>query len=94
MRGVPSHSNQMRRTPPLHLRGAELCQATVVIRERTLEVRPGHVGSAGLRIMADSARWLGFLAKERNLVWGLLRRKLRLQGSPRLLRAFARCFPA
>lgn len=74
--------------------GAEACQATVVIRDRTLEVRPGHVGSARLRITVDSAWWLGFLAKERSLLWGLLRRKLRLRGSPRLLRAFGKCFPA
>ncbi len=63
------------------------------IRDRALEVRPGHVGTAGLRITADSRWWLGFLAKERSLLWGLLRRRLRLQGSPRLLRAFGRCFP-
>jgi hypothetical protein len=47
-----------------------------------------------LRVTADSQWWLGFLAKERSLLWGLLRRKLRLKGFPRLLLAFGRCFPS
>lgn len=29
-----------------------------------------------------------------NFVWALLRRKIRLKGSPRLLLAFGRCFPS
>ena len=37
---------------------------------------------------------LGFLAKERNLVWALMRRKIRIKGSPRLLLAFGKCFPS
>ena len=36
----------------------------------------------------------GFLAKERSLVWAILRRKVRLKGSPRLLVAFGKCFPS
>jgi ferredoxin len=74
--------------------GAEDRQATVVIRDQVVAVSEGHVGSADLRVTADSGWWLGFVAKERSLLWGLLRRKLRLKGSPRLLRAFARCFPS
>jgi ferredoxin len=74
--------------------GLEERQATVVIRAKTLQVREGHVGIAGLRVTVDSQWWLGFLAKERNLLWGLVRRKLRLKGSPRLLLAFGKCFPS
>lgn len=74
--------------------GAEERQATVVIRDKAVRVSDGHVGTAGLRVTADSRWWLGFLAKERNLVWGLVRRNLRLKGSPRLLLAFAKCFPS
>ena len=54
----------------------------------------GHVGQPDLRVTADSATWLGFLAKERNLLWALLRRKIRIHGSPKLLIAFGKCFPA
>src|SRR5262249_45603651 len=74
--------------------GAEERQATVVIRDKTLRVSEGHVGSANLSITADSLWWLGFVAKERNLLWGWLRRKLRLKGSPKLLLAFGKCFPS
>jgi len=63
------------------------------IQDKSVQVSEGHVGTASLRVTADSGWWLGFLAKERNLLWGLLRRKLRLKGSPRLLLAFGKCFP-
>jgi hypothetical protein len=69
-------------------------RSTIVIKEQQLEVKEGHVGDADLKVTADSATWLGFLAKERNLVWALLRRKIRIKGSPRLLLAFGKCFPS
>ena len=47
-----------------------------------------------MRVIADSETWLGFLAKERSLLWALVRRKIRLRGSPRLLLAFDKCFPS
>ena len=74
--------------------GAEKVQATIIIRNQTLQVSEGHSGKADLHVTADSSTWLGFLAKERNLVWALLRRKIRLKGSPRLLLAFGKCFPS
>jgi ferredoxin len=74
--------------------GKEEKQATVAIRNGTLEVRDGHQGEADLRVTADSETWLGFLAKERSLLWALLRRQIRIQGSPRLLVAFGKCFPS
>ncbi len=74
--------------------GTEERQATVIIRDKTVQVSQGHVGTASLRLTADSRWWLGFLAKERSLLWGLLSRRLRLKGSPRLLLAFGKCFPS
>src|SRR6185369_546082 len=74
--------------------GAEKAQATIIIRNQTIQVSEGHSGKADLQVTADSNTWLGFLAKERNLVWALLRRKIRLKGSPRLLLAFGKCFPS
>jgi ferredoxin len=50
-------------------------------------------GRADLRVFADSETWLGFLAKERSLLWALLRRRIRIKGSPKLLVAFGKCFP-
>jgi len=74
--------------------GQEEVNATVVIRDRKLTVSNGHVGTPDFRLTADSQTWLRFLRKEANLVWALLGRKIRIHGSPRLLLAFARCFPS
>jgi hypothetical protein len=74
--------------------GKEPKEATVVIRDGTVRVRDGHQGEADLRVTADSETWLGFLAKERSLLWALLRRRIRIKGSPRLLLAFGKCFPS
>ncbi len=69
-------------------------KATVVIRNQSIEVLEGHVGTARFSLAADAATWLRFLAKEVGLVGALLRRKIRFRGDPRLLLAFARCFPS
>jgi ferredoxin/putative sterol carrier protein len=74
--------------------GKEPKTATVVIRDKTIKVSDGHNGIADLHLTADSETWLGFLAKERSLVWALLRRKIRIKGSPLLLVAFGKCFPS
>ena len=74
--------------------GDEDHRATVVIRDKALEVKDGHVGAADIHIIADSGSWLGFLAKEKSMVWALIRRKVRIKGPIRLLKAFGRCFPS
>jgi ferredoxin len=74
--------------------GKEPRTATVVIQNKTIAVHDGHQGTANLRVTADSETWLGFLAKERSLLWALLRRKIRIKGSPKLLVAFGKCFPS
>jgi Fe-S-cluster-containing hydrogenase component 2 len=74
--------------------GPESAEATVVIRDKTFRVEMGHIGAPDLHVTADSQTWLGFVRKERSLVWALLRRKIRLKGAPRLLVAFGKCFPS
>src|ERR687895_1480989 len=74
--------------------GKEAHKATVVIRNKTLQVNDGHRGQPDLQITADSETWLGFLKQERSLLGSLVRRKLRIRGSPRLLIAFGKCFPS
>jgi len=73
--------------------GKEEKEATVDIRNKKLQVEPGHIGTPDLHVTADSETWLGFVAKERSLLWALLRRKIRIKGSPKLLVAFGKCFP-
>ena len=72
--------------------GAEPPEATIVIRHGTLQVERGLIGSANIHITADSNTWIAFLRQEKNLVWALLWRKIRLRGSPILLRRFGECF--
>jgi len=74
--------------------GQEQVKATVTIRNEKLQVSEGHDGKPDLRLTADAETWLRFLRKEANLVWALVRRKIRIQGSPKLLLAFGRCFPS
>jgi hypothetical protein len=74
--------------------GAEERKATVVIRDQSVRVADGLEGNPQLHVIADGQTWLRFLRKETSLLWALLRRKIRIQGSPRLLLAFGRCFPS
>ena len=90
----PNQSKGVAATYHFTFTGAEERRATVTIRDQKLQVTEGHSGQADILVTADSQTWLGFLAKERNLVWALLSRKIRLKGSPRLLLAFGKCFPS
>ncbi|MBM3551297.1 MAG: 4Fe-4S ferredoxin [Alphaproteobacteria bacterium] len=73
--------------------GSERRSATIAIANRRLHVADGLGGESRLTVTADSETWLRFLRKETSLVSALLRGKIRLRGDPRLLLAFARCFP-
>ena len=72
--------------------GEQQKKATVAIRHCQLAIHDGHQGQANMRVVADSRTWLGFVAKERSLLWALVRRKIRLRGSPRLLLLSANAF--
>jgi hypothetical protein len=74
--------------------GNESAEATVMISEGKIKVENGLLGNPNLKIIADSETWLGFLAGERNLLWALLTRRVRLQGNPKWLLALKRCFPS
>jgi epoxyqueuosine reductase QueG len=73
--------------------GAEPATATVIVKDRRLTVLDGHDGRPDLAVVADSATWLRFLGKDVSILRALLTRAIRLDGPPRLLRAFGRCFP-
>jgi len=63
-------------------------------KHQGITIADGHMGKADLKVVADSQTWLRFLRKEGGLVWPLLTRKIRIQGSPKWLLAFGRCFPS
>ena len=74
--------------------GKESAEAIVTIRDGKISVENGQLGKPSIKVIADSETWLGFLAGERNLLWALLTRRIRLQGNPKWLLAFKRCFPS
>lgn len=74
--------------------GKESAEATVTIRDAKITVENGLHGKPSIKVIADSETWLGFLAGERNLLWALLTRHVRLRGNPKWLLAFKRFFPS
>jgi Fe-S-cluster-containing hydrogenase component 2/putative sterol carrier protein len=90
----PGKSAGLNATFHLTFTGQEQRQATVVIQDQKLSVKEEHVGQPDLTVTADSQTWIGFLRQEKNIVWALLRRKIRLNGPLKLLVAFGKCFPS
>jgi len=66
--------------------------ATAALARIAVELRP--LDPVGSIEDALARTWLAMLAGDVSPVRALLRRRIRLHGSPRLLRAFARCFPS
>lgn len=90
----PGRAKTLTSTYHFSFTGSEERKATVAIRDGSLTVQDGHTGVPDLHVTADATTWLGFVAKEKSLVWALLTRKVRLRGSPRLLMRFGECFPS
>lgn len=67
--------------------------ATVEIRDQNISVTRGFTSPAQVTVRADAGTWLRIVRGEAGIVGALLRRKVRVAGSIRLLRAFERCFP-
>jgi ferredoxin len=86
-------AEELRATYHFRFTGAERVEGTVTIADGAVTAAEGLEGTPDLTVTADARGWVGFLRKERKLLPLLLTRKLRLRGPPRLLQAFARCFP-
>ena len=89
----PNQSSGLNATFHFRFTGMEEREATITIKNRTIDVRDGLHGKADLRVTADSKSWLGFLAGEKSLPLALIRRRVRIKGDPRLLLKFGKCFP-
>jgi epoxyqueuosine reductase QueG len=72
--------------------GSQATKATVIIKDRRLQVLDGLQGTADLSVVADADTWLRFLRKDVSIFRCLITRAVRLKGSPRLLLAFGKCF--
>jgi alkyl sulfatase BDS1-like metallo-beta-lactamase superfamily hydrolase len=73
--------------------GQEPAEATVTIRQQTLNVQRGLIGKPDCTVTADSRTWLRFLRKERSIIWALLTGRIRVRGGLGRFQAFGRCFP-
>ena len=72
----------------------EQAEATIIIRDKKLEVKLGHHGTPTLRVWADTDTWLGFLAREKGLFRALITGRIRMKGNPKWLIRFGKCFPS
>jgi len=88
-----NNAEGLKATYHLTFTGKEPKKATVTVQNKMLTIGDDHQGIADFRLTADSQTWLEFLAKDRNLLWAVLRRKIRIKGPLKLLKAFSRCFP-
>jgi len=90
----PNQSRGLDATFHFTFTNAEKREATITIKNRTLDIKDGLIGKPDVHVTADAKTWLGFLAKENSLPLALIRRKIRVKGDPRLLLAFGKCFPS
>ncbi len=90
----PAQSQGLDAVYQFRFTGSETRDATITIRAGRISVLDGLVGEPDLVVTADSQTWLGFLAKEKSIVWAFARRRIRVSGDPRLLLAFGKCFPS
>lgn len=72
--------------------GNEGIEATVVIKDKTIQVKQGHVGVPDLRVNADAKTWLHVLHKETPILKEIIFRRIRVKGPMKLFKAFGGCF--
>ena len=68
-------------------------KVTVTIKNKNISVARGHEGTADVSVIADSDTWVGFLRKEKNIVWAIITGKVKVTGGLERFKAFGRCFP-
>lgn len=72
--------------------GSEQAEATVVIKDKTIKIAQGHAGVPDVRVHADAKAWLRVLHKESSMLREIILRRVRVQGSLKLFKAFGSCF--
>lgn len=72
--------------------GSEQVAATIVIRDKSIKIEPGHAGVPDLRVHADAETWLRVLHKESSMIKEIIFRRIRVKGPMKLFKAFGKCF--
>ena len=78
----PNQSRGLNATFHFKFTGAEEREATIAIKNRTIDIQEGLRRQADLRVTADAKTWLGFLAREKSLPLGFGEAKDPHQGRP------------
>jgi len=86
-------AGQLEATYHFTFTGSESATVTIVIGDGKFTLIDGLQGKPNIHVTADTATWLGFLAKEKSLPWALLTGRIKLRGNPKWLRALDKCFP-
>jgi len=73
-------------------RGNEQVETTVVIKDKTIQVKQGHVGVPDVRVDADTETWLRVIHKETPILKEIIFRRIRVKGPLKLFKAFGGCF--
>ncbi|PAB58340.1 SCP2 sterol-binding domain-containing protein [Anaeromicrobium sediminis] len=73
--------------------GEENLQFTVDINRGKLKVTDGLAGKPNLVLNADSRKWVEFLSTGKGLMTGIITGKIKIKGSPKLLKEFSKYFP-
>jgi putative sterol carrier protein len=72
--------------------GNEQVEATVIIKDKAINVQRGHTGIPDVRVQADATTWLRVLHKESSMIKEIIFRRIRVKGPMKLFKAFGRCF--
>jgi len=72
--------------------GDEAIEATVTIRDETIDVQRGLVGAPDVWVRADAKAWLRTLHREASVVKEIILRRIRVKGSMELFKRFGGCF--
>ena len=72
--------------------GIEQAEATIVIKDKSISMAPGHAGVPDVVVHADAKAWLRVLHKESSMLKEIIFRRIRVKGPMELFKAFGKCF--
>jgi ferredoxin len=89
----PGRAGDLHAQVAFRFTGANPTEVTFRIAQRALHIEPGLSPTADVRVEIDGRLWLELLRGQRNPVWLVLTRRMRITGDRAALNAFQRCFP-
>ena len=84
----------IKRTYQFIFTGSEEEAFVVKVDGENLSIFDGITEDRNILVKADSKLWLAFLEKQKVLLKGILYRKIKIKGNPKLLKEFGTLFEA